>query len=95
MPLKFPITIRVWEHKISGLVCSFSGLRTRKFFFSGTPVVLGNFNGNVLGAKLPKKAKKAKDWTSKHYFRGLSLGATDPEEVNQHMVDLAAREAAG
>jgi len=61
--LKFPITIRVWEQKFSGLVQFFSGLRTGKISFSGALVVLGNFNGNVL-AKLPKKAK---DWTFKHY----------------------------
>ena len=63
LPLKFPITIRVWEHKISGSVWSFSSLRTGKFSFSGALVVLGNFNRNVLAAKLPKKAK---DWTFKH-----------------------------
>ena len=62
--LKFSITIRVWEHKISGSAQSFSGPKTRKISFSGAPVVLGNFNGNVLGAKLPKK--KTKDWTFKH-----------------------------
>ena len=67
MLLKFSITIRVWEHKISGSVRSFSGLKTGKISFLGAPVVLGNFNNKVLGAKLPKKAK---DRTFKHYKNG-------------------------
>ena len=64
LPLKFPIKVRGLEHKIFGLVRSFSGLKTGKISFLGTPLSMGNFNGNALASKLPKKAK---DRTFKHY----------------------------
>jgi hypothetical protein len=57
LPLKFPITIGVFEHKILGLVRSYDRSRTEKFSFLGTPVSMGNFNGNAPAFKLPKKAK--------------------------------------
>jgi len=80
--LGFAPNVRVWEQKISGLVWSFSGLRTRKFSFSGALVVLGNFNGNVPVAKL---LKKAKDWTFKHYLYLYPALTCDPCKYGQPM----------
>ncbi|EDR07564.1 uncharacterized protein LACBIDRAFT_327924 [Laccaria bicolor S238N-H82] len=47
--------------------------KTGKISFSGAPGSLGNFNGNMLAAKLTKKAKNQ---TSKHYSEMSLLDST-------------------
>ena len=72
LPLKFPITIGVFAHKIFGPVQSIGPKKPKKKKkCSKPPIVMGNFNGNALAQKI---AKKGKNWTLKHYFLAVMPG---------------------
>ena len=70
LPLKFPNTTRAPEKEIFPVLGPEKDRTNPEILYSHTPIVMGNFNGNVLAHKKGQKAKKLDFQTLHSIWKG-------------------------